>query len=32
MSTAPLSSFEKDIPAVTELLAADAELQAFLWP
>ena len=29
MSTAPLSSFEKNIPAVTELLAVDAELQTF---
>ncbi|MEO3731414.1 YdeI/OmpD-associated family protein [Lactiplantibacillus plantarum] len=29
MSTAPLSSFGKNIPAVTELLAVDAELQTF---
>ncbi|ERL44602.1 hypothetical protein N644_1300 [Lactiplantibacillus paraplantarum] len=29
MSTAPLSSFEKDIPAVDALLATDADLSAF---
>lgn len=29
MSTVPLSSFEKDIPAVATLLADDARLKAF---
>ena len=29
MSTAPLSSFEKDIPAVAALLAEDADMAAF---